>query len=99
MMPEKGCAGLLDEAPEHLSSVTVTLCAPLRCRSSRCAVASWRCRGVDDYIFVIKGMIASLKRSGDSKAVMSQDMARTEKNRENDDPEGTAMCFRTSFAL
>jgi hypothetical protein len=58
-----------------------------------------RCRGVDDYIFVIKGMIASRKQSGDSRAVMSQAMARTEKNREYDDPERAAMCFRTSFAL
>jgi hypothetical protein len=54
MMPENSRAGLHDEAPEYLSSVTVTLCAPSRCRSSRCPVASRRFRGVDDYIFVIK---------------------------------------------
>jgi len=53
MMPENSCADLHDEAPEHLSSVTVSVCAiavPIKSQL-RCLAALQR---ADDYIFVIK---------------------------------------------
>jgi hypothetical protein len=61
-------------------------------------VASRRFRGVDDYIFVIK----EWPRQGGLE-IRRQLCRRTwradRKKSRNDDPERTAMCFRTSFDL